>query len=78
LLDVNPAGWGQRQAKNPVESACASPARLFLDVIAATDMRVMRFYGVFIWPGGVYSSQGSALTGCIIGRYAPAENSRSF
>jgi hypothetical protein len=43
LLDVNPAGWGQRQATNPEESACASPARLFLDVNTMTDKRIRRF-----------------------------------
>jgi hypothetical protein len=44
LLDVNPALWGQRQAANPAESACASPARLFLDARAVTDKRIRRFY----------------------------------
>jgi hypothetical protein len=38
----------------------------------------MRFYGVFIRPGGFYSSQGSALRAALMRRYAPAENSRSL
>jgi hypothetical protein len=38
----------------------------------------MRFYVVFILPGGFYCSQGSALRAALVRRYAPAENSRSL
>ena len=38
---IVPAGWGRRQAKNPVESAYASPARLYLTFTSVTDKRAM-------------------------------------
>ena len=34
---------GEGEAKNPVESAYASPARLYLDVKIVTDKRAMSF-----------------------------------
>jgi hypothetical protein len=52
-----------------VESACAFPARLFLDVIAATDMRVMRFFVVFIRPGGILKKWDSIAKKCMFIRY---------